>query len=132
LVEVVGSGRVVEVVGDVVVVVVGTAEVVGGTVVVAVVVVGLVVVVVVVDVVVVVVVVVAMVDVVELVDVWAPAVKLPRIVVGCMSQKNVYVPSEKVTFHVALPVPAIVVPWSTPGPCRWKLWEVAESLTLIV
>jgi len=50
-------------------------------------------------------------------------VKLPRIVFGCASQRNVYVPTWSVSFHVRLPAKAMPVFLLTPGPSRWKLWD---------
>jgi hypothetical protein len=62
----------------------------------------------------------------------ACTVKPPCIVTGCMSQKNVYEPSEKVTSQLELPVAATPDVWSTPGPCRWNEWKLDMSLTLTV
>ncbi len=47
----------------------------------------------------------------------------------CTSHWYEYPPAESVTAHDTLPVPPTLVDSFTPGPDRWKLWIVDESLT---
>jgi hypothetical protein len=58
-----------------------------------------------------------------------PTVKLPNIVAECGSHWKWYVPAEKVTVQMNVPVCSTSVALSTPGPVRWKLWTSALSWT---
>ena len=76
--------------------------------------------------------VVVLVDEVVLVVVGVPTENVPFMDDWWASQTNEYCPSVRVTSHISLPVPEMLVASSTPGPWRWKLWIDAMSVTSMV